>query len=75
MTDYGAYYVGCPVKYTAANTPAKHFKTRKPIAQGLLGHVLCYDLTEYDEGHSTTIKVQWSDGFIWSVHPKNLERL
>lgn len=76
MIDYGAYYIGCPVKYSGplreTNT---HFKTFKPIAEGLLGHVIGYDLVEYDEGYSTIIKVQWSDGRTFSIHPNNIERL
>ena len=76
MIDYGAYYVGCPVKYTKSfGESALHFKTFKPIAEGLLGHVVGYDLVEYDQGYSTIIKVQWADGRTFSIHPNNIERL
>lgn len=76
MIDYGAYHVGCPVKYIKSFEEATlHYKTHKPIAEGLLGHVVGYDLAEYDEGYSTTIVVQWSDGRTFPIHPNNIERL
>lgn len=76
MIDYGAYYVGCPVKYIKNfEESTLHFKNFKPIAGGLIGHVVGYDLVEYDEGYFTIIKVQWADGRVFSIHPKNIERL
>lgn len=83
MSDnlYAKFKIGNPVKLSLpkqidfSDWETLHYKTKKPILGGLLGHVTGFVLVEYDHGYSTNINVQWADGRTFDISPNNLKVL
>lgn len=72
---FGKYTLGAVVKLKHANTSHKSEidERYKPIIKGKYGHVIGFDVKEYDTGFDVVIKVRWCTGEEHSMHTSWLE--
>jgi len=66
--DYGQFTIGRVVK------KIKSADSKVPI-EGFLGHVIGFDIVDYENGCSVIINVRWWNGEEYAIHPANVVAL
>lgn len=68
--DYSKYPMGTVVRSLCHDT-----HNGKPVRGGYLGHIVGFDMVEYDSIFNVVLRVRWFNGEETKMHPSLIEVL
>jgi hypothetical protein len=73
--DFSQYTLGRVVRQYDPLPLKSRSGISKPCFKGMYGHIIGFDVVEYDDGFDTILLVKWCDGNEFGIHPNAVEVL